>query len=102
VDIDEVRLQMHLLLCFLTSSARGLAHEPRDYGPLRLMDAASRLIEAMEKTGLADGSFIEARKQIEDLKPLATRDKKAFFEALDDLVTQFALDLKTRCKENET
>lgn len=31
------------LLAFLTASARGLISEPKDYGPMRLLEAAKRL-----------------------------------------------------------
>lgn len=35
--------EMYALLGFLLTSARGLIEEPVEYGPMRLMEAASRL-----------------------------------------------------------
>lgn len=49
---DDILKDDHFkLLAFLITSARGCVDEPVLYGPLRLVDAAARLIDIMEKEG---------------------------------------------------
>lgn len=59
--LDDLRL----LVGFLLTSAHGLYGEPKGYGPFRLMDAAARLLAAMEKQGMADAPLIELREKID-------------------------------------
>ena len=44
------------LMAYLASSARGLLEEPREYGPLRCLDAIRRLIDLALETGLVEDS----------------------------------------------
>ena len=44
------------LITYLASSARGLIEEPREYGPLRCLDAIRRFIDLAIETGLVDDS----------------------------------------------
>lgn len=50
----ELRAAMLELLTFLGSSARGTIDEPKLYGPLRLIEAAQRVINVMEYLGVSD------------------------------------------------
>ena len=51
---DGLRPQIIDLLGFLLTSAHGLFDEPKSYGPLRLVDAAGRLLEISADAGIND------------------------------------------------
>jgi hypothetical protein len=87
------------LLSFLIVSARNCVEEPKLYGPFRLIDGASKLIEILEGEGLADEFLSKLRKKIEDKKYSVMSSKDEFTEFLDDLTLDFANELK---KENKT
>ena len=59
--LDDLRL----LVGFLLTSAYGLYGEPKGYGPFRLMDAAGRLLAAMEKHGMNDVQLTALREKID-------------------------------------
>ena len=82
------------LLAFLITSARGCVDEPPLYGPLRLVDAAARLIEIMEKEGKATLELLELQKLIEEKKDLVMYDEEGFIEFLDDLSKKLAKIIK--------
>ncbi len=54
INPHEMRIAMLELLTFLGSSARGAIDEPKLYGPLRLIEAAQRVINVMDGLGLSD------------------------------------------------
>ena len=83
------------LLAFLVTSARNCVEEPKLYGPFRLVDGASRLIEILEKAGVADEFLIEIRKKIDDKKYSVMSDKDEFIKFLDSLILDFADKLKS-------
>lgn len=78
--------EMFKLLCYMVSSARGLVRETKLYGPFRLIDAASRLIEALEREGTADRFLSGVRELIEENKYRVMTDKEGFIRFLDELV----------------
>ncbi len=82
------------LLAFMVTSARNCVEEPKLYGPFRLVDGASRLIEILEQADMADRFFIEIRKKIEDNKYSVMSDKDEFIKFLDNLILDFADKLK--------
>ena len=85
---------IHKLICYMATSACNLVGEPVLYGPFRLVDASSRLIDIMEEAGFANSNLIEARKMIEDRKYLVMNDEKAFIGFLNDLVMKLSEHLK--------
>jgi len=87
------------LLSFLIVSVRNCVEEPKLYGPFRLIDGASKLIEILEGEGLADEFLLKLRKKIEDKKYSVMSSKDEFIEFLGDLTLDFADELK---KENKT
>ncbi|MEW6081649.1 MAG: DUF6092 family protein [Bacillota bacterium] len=93
---DEAVRRIHMLLCFMASSARGLFGEPRVYGPFRLLDAMTRLIDALEELDLDDPYFHEVRDQIDRFKFKVMEDEAAFIEGIDALVKGLA----SRLREN--
>lgn len=82
------------LLSFLITSARGLIDEPQIYGPLRLLDAAIKLINIMEKEGRLTDELREIRQLILEKSDLVIRDEKAFIEFLDELSLKLARIIK--------
>lgn len=63
---DKRVLQVFELLAYLASSARGLLDEPREYGPLRCLDAMRRLIDFVLEAKLIDD--LEIIKYFEELR----------------------------------
>jgi len=82
------------LLAFVITSARGCVDEPPLYGPLRLVDAAARLVEIMKKEGKAIPEIIELQKLIEEKKDLVMYDEEEFIKFLDELSKKLAEIIK--------
>lgn len=60
-------VQVLELLAYLASSARGLLDEPREYGPLRCLDAMRRFIDFALETGLIkDPEIVEYFKGLRE------------------------------------
>ena len=90
-----MRDDLLLLLGYLLTSARGLANEPKGYGPLRLLDAAGRLLEIMEEHGMGDDFTKRALEQIDEERFGPSYDEKGL-ELADQLSQEFAEYLKAK------
>ena len=77
---------MFKLLCYIVTSARNLVQETKMYGPFRLIDAGSRLIEILEREGSSDRFLSGVREMIEQNKYKVMTDKEGFIQFLDELV----------------
>ena len=82
------------LLCYMIVSARNLDQETKMYGPFRLVDAASRLIEILEESGIGDEFLSQVRSMIEANKYKVMTDKEGFLAFLDDLAPKMVGRLK--------
>ncbi|MGI9953073.1 DUF6092 family protein [Moorellaceae bacterium AZ2] len=82
------------VLCFLVTSARGCMDEPPIYGPLRLLDAYCRLVEASREN--LDSFFWELKEKIEEFKYLAMVDEEGFKGQLDQTVVELARFMEKR------
>ncbi|MCS7135784.1 MAG: DUF6092 family protein [Nitrososphaerota archaeon] len=82
------------LLTFLIVSARGCVDEPPLYGPLRLIDAAERLIGLMDKIGKADEKLRDIMRIIKERKFSVIRDETEFVKLLDELVLKISRIIK--------
>ncbi len=83
------------LLAFLLTSARGCIDEPPIYGPLRLIDAADKLISMlMEKYRGESKEFQEIRKKIEKARNLVLTNEEEFTKTLDELVRSLSKIIK--------
>jgi hypothetical protein len=78
------------LLAFLITSARGCVDEPKLYGPLRLLDAASKLIEIMEDEGKASEEVLRLRGLVEEAIDVLMYDQKEFVRLTDELSRELA------------
>lgn len=68
---DKRIIRILELLAYLASSARGLLDEPREYGPLRCLDAMRRLIDVVLDIRLTDDP--EIIRYFEELKEEISR-----------------------------
>lgn len=62
--------------------------EPHLYGPLRLVDAASKLINIMKLEGKATEGLEKLQKMIEEGKHLLMHDEEKFIKFLDELIVE--------------
>jgi hypothetical protein len=85
------------LLGYLLTSARGLLDEPSEYGPLRLLEAASRLCAVMERGGSSEAESLKGmREGIDEGKFSILADPAAFAATIDRAVHDYALRLASR------
>ena len=66
-------------------SARNLDRETKMYGTFRLVDAASKMIEILEKNAIYDEFLSQVRTIIEANKYKVMANKEDFVSFLDDL-----------------
>jgi Family of unknown function (DUF6092) len=77
---------------YLVASARDCLDEPLIYGPFRMIEGVSRLIEVFP-----DDSFLdEAKGRIDSEKYEVMGDRDRFAAWLDELLRQFAAEAKRR------
>jgi len=94
IDREQLKGSFFELLSFLIVSARNCVEEPKLYGPFRLIDGASKLIEILEGEALADEFLLKLRKKIEEEKYSVMSNKDGFIKFLNDLTLSFADELK--------
>ena len=91
---DKLEKEIFELICYMLISARNLDQETKMYGPFRLVDAASKLIEILEKNEIYDEFLSQVRTIIEVNKYKVMTDKEEFLSFLDDLVLKMVAKLK--------
>lgn len=79
------------LICYMLSSAANLPAETKSYGPFRLIDAASRLIDMMENSGVRSERLATIRAGVEEGKYDVIVDETTFRRTLENLVVQLVL-----------
>ncbi|GEM_PF-45221 len=86
------------LALFLATSAQGCLNEPPLYGPFRLLDALSRLIDLQEYGGgLTQDPFLRDLKNFVDSKKfLVMYDVEGFKRAIDEVVMRLTTEAKKR------
>ena len=86
------------LAMFLLTSARGCLDEPSVYGPLRLLQALSRLatISRNDANIRKDDFLVSARRKLEKNQHLALQSEEEFTRFLDSLIKEFTAELKRR------
>jgi hypothetical protein len=97
-NTDNVNEYLFELALFLATSARNCIEEPPLYGPFRLLDALSRLVDLPKHTpGLSEDKFLnEVKAFVDEKKFLVTTDVEGFKKAADELVGRFGKELKRR------
>jgi hypothetical protein len=86
------------LATYLLTSARGCIEEPLLYGPLRLIEALSRLAKISEhaKCVKRDDFLLRAKKRIDENKYTVMQSEEEFTKFLDSLIKEFTSELKRR------
>lgn len=86
------------LSLFLLTAARGCVDEPKMYGPLRLVDALSRLVDIYSKTDKLepDPFLLKAKEEIDTKKYLVMASEDDFVAFIDSLIVRFADEMKRR------
>ncbi len=86
------------LALFLATSAQGCLNEPPLYGPFRLIDALSRLVDLPDYgEGLAQDPFLKDLKTFVDSKKfLVMYDVDGFKRAIDEIVMRLTAEAKNR------
>ena len=89
------------LLAHLVSSAEVSLSEPQHYGSFRLIDAASRLVEALLATGLQDPWLRDFGEDIDHKKVWMMTDREAYADFLAGASRAIAARLKERANEGD-
>lgn len=84
------------LICYLVVSARNCVEETKLYGPLRLAEAASRIIALMAQRGMSTEFLCSLRERIESSKYTVMTDVPAFVRMLDDAAAAVGAELARR------
>lgn len=74
--------KIYELFCFILTSARGCVDEPPIYGPLRLLETYSRLVESLDDNSV-DLFWHTLKEQIDSYKTDAMYDQERFVKAID-------------------
>jgi len=91
---DKLKKEIFELICYMLISARNLDRETKMYGPLRLVNATSKLIEILEKNGIHDEFLSEVRSIIELNKNKLIEGKEEFVSFLDNLALKVVVRLE--------
>jgi len=92
--VDKFEKEIFELICYMLISARNLDKETKSYGPFRLLDAASKLIEILENNEIYDEFLSQIRTIIEANKFKVMTNEEEFLSILDDLVLKMVEKLK--------
>ena len=86
--MDKAKLEEEVfeLVSYVAVSARNLLNEPAKYGPFRLVDTASRLIEILKEYGLSSDRLAALQEKIEEGKYTAMGTEEEFEGFLESLV----------------
>lgn len=86
------------VVVYLVASARDCLDEPLIYGPFRIIEGVSHLIEASESIpGLAEDPFMkELKVWIDEHKYNVMADRESFAEWLGELLARCATEAKRR------
>ena len=85
---DEFEQEFFELICFMVTSARNLIQENRLYGPLRLVDAASRLVDILEELDLKSPRLETIQERIEEGENTVMESEEKFTAFLENLVME--------------
>ncbi len=83
------------LCVYIAASTEGLKDEPKDYGPLRLLEVLARLAE-LTAAEYGDSFLKEIAEEVNGNQDLVMTDRKAFYHFLEQLVIKFAKEAKRR------
>ena len=82
------------LVSYMVISARNLLDEPNEYGPFRLVDAVSRLIEILHHMDIGSERLRNIKTQIDAGKDSVMAEEKEFHAFLDRLVSSLIEEIE--------
>ena len=85
---NEFEQEFFELVCFMVTSARNLIQENRLYGPLRLVDAVSRLVSILEKLDLKSPRLEAIQERIEEGEDTVMESEEKFTAFLGFVLTK--------------
>ena len=86
MDKAGLEEQIFGLISYMAVSARNLLEEPARYGPFRLVDAASRLVDLLKANGLESERLERIQARIEEGKYTGMASEEEFEAFLEGLV----------------
>ncbi|MGB9896944.1 DUF6092 family protein [Thermanaerothrix sp.] len=87
MEINEtLQTQLFELICYMITSACNLMHETKNYGPFRLIDAASRLVDILRENKISSPQMERIREKIEQGKYKVLEEESQFCSFLNELV----------------
>ena len=86
MDREAFERKIFDLVGYMATSGRNLIDETPLYGPFRLVDAASRLIEILEHEGIGSSRLSTLRERIDAGKYAVMVDAEEFKNYLDAVV----------------
>ena len=86
MDKKAFEEEMFELVSYMAVSARNLLEEPARYGPFRLVDATSRLIDILEEAEMSSPRLAAVRDKIEADKYSAMGTEEEFEGFLESVV----------------
>ncbi|MBW2618704.1 MAG: hypothetical protein JRC92_07500 [Deltaproteobacteria bacterium] len=86
MDKESFEKKTFELVSYMAVSARNLLEEPARYGPFRLVDAASRLIDILEEAEMSSPRLAAVRDKIEADKYSAMSAEEEFEDFLESVV----------------
>ena len=97
-DKDGAETHVFELSLFLITAARGCVDEPKMYGPLRLIEARSRLADIYGKSDKLkpDPFMARAKAEIDANKYQVMASEETFVAFLDRMVVEFSDEMKRR------
>jgi len=97
VNARDLNQEVFDLTLFFLTAARGCVSEPHMYGPLRLVDGASRVIALTQREGSVPDSFlVEVKKVIDEKKFLVMSSENEFVSFIDQLISRCVDEMKKR------
>jgi len=86
MDKESFEEEIFELVSYMAVSSRNLLEEPARYGPFRLVDAASRLIDILEEAEMSSPRLAAVRDKIETGKYSAMGTEEEFEDFLESVV----------------
>ena len=92
---ESLEQELFELTQYLAASAEGLRNEPKNYGPLRLLEVLRRIALVLENH-YGDEFMKRVSREINENKELVMSDPEEFYEFINRLVIELAREGKER------
>ncbi len=94
---EELSQEIFDYTLFLLTAARGCVDEPHMYGPLRLVDAVSRIVDICTRANVQQDQFLtNLKRKIDEKKFIVMESEEEFVKFIDDLIAVSVEEMKKR------